>query len=164
MKRWLALAVFLASCAPRWDLGRLFAPLAVDTDQVMAGEARAAFADALEQLGGRVGQSGQQQVRLGWDQACSCSSCTAQTAAHTDWVTRKIWICPWSALAGEGDVLGALVIHELGHVLGDPYHLPCDSGAVMAPEYHCEDSPLRYGPADIAAICGAGEEIGRAHV
>jgi hypothetical protein len=149
----------MAACAPRWDLSQPFW-LVVDSPELPAANAQNYFVSAISQLGGRVATGARQSVHLRMDYDCSCRSCTSYTAAHTDQTSQDtIQMCPWY-MRQPDDGLEDNIRHELGHVLGYWGHLPCESGAIMAPLYNCRTDHSKYTKADIEAICHSGGVLG----
>lgn len=152
----LAAVALLVGCGRHWDLDQPFAQLSVDSAEIPAEPARAAFAAALQQLGGRVLSGAEQRVRVRFDPDCSCRGCTQYTVAHTEQPSQDtINICArWRLEPPDG--LADAITHELGHVLGQWGHLQCID-TVMSPNYDCRKTAhVVYTPQDKTWICAGG--------
>lgn len=149
------LALTLVGCGYNltWDLDMPFAPLAVDSAELPQATAQLAFKSAIEQLGGNVSTGGRQQVRIVYDASCSCQTCTNITIAHTERFSQDtIRVCPrWKQ--APFDTINDIIFHELGHVLSQWDHLPCEN-AMMSPRYDCRADHGSYNAQlDIPWIC-----------
>lgn len=135
-----------------WDLGQPFAPLVVASPELLPAPAQAAFASAIRQLGGTVQAGAAQVVHLRFDPSCDCLGCSAQTVAHTDRFSQDtINFCPrWKLMPTDG--LADNMLHELGHVLGQWDHLPCED-SMMSPDYECRKEHNQYSARDLHWIC-----------
>lgn len=152
--RWLAIALFLAcNCGPLWDLNQ---PIAVEilSPSLPAAAIADAFRDAVTQLGGTPAAVAPQTVRVAYDAACNCRSCTSATIAHTEQDRGTIWLCPYFLASGAAAIIPDTIFHELGRVFGYFDSLPCP--AMMSAYYNCRQDHARYWPEDKAAICSSG--------
>jgi hypothetical protein len=148
------LLVFLGGCDfnRTWDLGQPFAPLVVLSPELSSDSAQAAFSSAIHQLGGTVQEGAAQVVYLRFDAACDCPGCHSQTVAYTDRFSQDtINFCPlWKKLPTDG--MEDNILHELGHVLGQWDHLPCEA-SMMSPHYNCRSVHKEYSAWDLHWIC-----------
>lgn len=155
--RWfiIAFAALSAGCGRVWDLAQPFA-ISIDSPEIPADAARGFLAAALAQLGAYTSPAAAQVLHVRLDAACSCRSCESYTVAHTEPPSQDtIQLCP-GYLKEPADGLQDNLTHELGHVLGDWDHLPCETGAMMTPQYNCRVDHAHYQKLDVEAICGAG--------
>lgn len=149
----VTLALMACDYDRTWNLNLPFAPLAVDSAEIPAAQAQAAFQSAIEQLGGRIVLGAAQQVHIVYDIKCNCQTCTQRTAFHTERFSQDtIQACPlWKNMPADG--LSDGVIHETGHVLGQWNHLPCED-VIMSPDYTCRKDHGTYNvQLDIPWIC-----------
>ena len=151
----LALLVFLSSCGDynrTWNMAEPFAPLVVDSpENIPAAQARAAFAAAIGALGGAIVPGAAQVVHIRYDPDCDCRTCSDKTVAHTERFSQSvIQLCPRYKLKPAWGLTDN-IFHELGHVLGQWDHLPCQD-VMMSPGCDCRRTHDQYTVQDVLWI------------
>lgn len=109
---------------------------------------------------------GTQVVHVVYDPDCTfdlikCSKCSSKTLAHVERLSQDtIRICPQALI--NIFVFQKVIMHEIGHVLGQWDHLPpCNLGIdetfnIMCEKLGCYMALNKYTPMDINFICSAG--------
>ncbi len=110
---------------------------------------------AVAALGGHTGE-GAEQVVFVWPGAAEACVARGESVGFAVPEHYSLFVCP--PAGREPAWLRSVLRHELGHLLGAS-HLPCATGAVMAPQVECIASD-GYTTADLRAICYSGLAVG----
>lgn len=168
MKNLIFLCTFLSfACGKNWSAEQPFR-LQVDSPEIPAVYAKDAFEHAITQLGGKVTDFGTQVIHIKYD-----DSCPGDMLAHVDPLSSDtIQICARALLVIP--TFKKIVMHETGHALGQPNHLPPCTGFfpdqqmpvldnthnIMCERVECYLYTEEYTAADIAFICAGGRVNG----
>lgn len=159
MRNLFVLLGLLTGCGHTlWDFAR---PFAADVDPLLVAAAGDLVEQdlkvAVESFGGRVDPSATQTIHFTLDPACSRPETLGYSPPEE---LGTIHLC--MIAVGSPIVLREVVLHEFGHTLGQPDHLPCESHAIMTSNIQCTISMLggivgqNYQPHDRPFICAGG--------
>lgn len=166
----LLLSIFSFACGNHWEGIQPF-KLQIDSPEILAKEANEVFEASIKQMGGTVADFGTQVVHIVYDADCThdivkCPTCNPRTLAHVEQLSADtIRVCPRAII--NSDIFKKVILHEMGHIMGQWDHLPMCNMAlnvnrsvdptfnVMCPDLSCYLSIDRYTDVDIAFICSA---------